>query len=376
VTHKILIVDDEPNMLKMLGMTLEAAGFQIIVAQEAKSAWKKIADEAPDLVVLDIMMPGMDGLEFLRRLRLQPVTELLPVILLSALSAVDDKIAGLKAGADEYLTKPIDPREFVARITALLERTERLRESSSEQSAIIVSVIGVKGGVGTTRVASNIAGVLTTVNRQIILGELRPSAGTLARSLGLSEENHIGKLLGVDPTRINSKMLAESLFKHQTGMRVFCFPPTQEDVEPVSVEVINAIIEIASSESNILVLDLGSQFDGITHEVASISNAVLLVLEPTPISLDAARVASSLIKKWSTGASLIGCIVVNRSALASSITQGEIQEDLGLPILGVIPQAADVLSSAYRRGQLLVNDQESHMASETFKRIGTMLLEL
>jgi DNA-binding response OmpR family regulator len=166
VTHKILIVDDEPNMLKMLGMTLEAAGFQIIVAQEAKSAWKKIADEAPDLVVLDIMMPGMDGLEFLRRLRLQPVTELLPVILLSALSAVDDKIAGLKAGADEYLTKPIDPREFVARITALLERTERLRESSSEQSAIIVSVIGVKGGVGTTRVASNIAGVLTTVNRQ------------------------------------------------------------------------------------------------------------------------------------------------------------------------------------------------------------------
>ena len=134
MAKKILIVDDEANMLRMLGMTLEAAGYMVAVAQEAEKARAKIGEEKPDLLVLDIMMPGISGVELLKELRADPETETLPVILLSALSTVEDKISGLKAGADEYLTKPIDPREFIVRVASLLARTERLRESGSEDS--------------------------------------------------------------------------------------------------------------------------------------------------------------------------------------------------------------------------------------------------
>ncbi len=112
------------------------------------------------MLVLDIMMPGISGVELLKELRADPETETLPVILLSALSTVEDKISGLKAGADEYLTKPIDPREFIVRVASLLARTERLRESSSEEQGKIIAFLGVKGGVGTSRLAINVAGAL------------------------------------------------------------------------------------------------------------------------------------------------------------------------------------------------------------------------
>ncbi len=124
---RILVVDDQPDIREALGAHLERTGFDVILAENASVARTLIQSQPVDLVVLDIMMPGEDGLSLCRHLR---ETEDLPVILLTALTEDTDRIVGLELGADDYVTKPFNPRELVARIKAVLRRTQNPDEES------------------------------------------------------------------------------------------------------------------------------------------------------------------------------------------------------------------------------------------------------
>lgn len=116
----ILVVDDEPRMVAMIGLALEAAGHDVLTARDATQAWQVLTDRAVDLVVLDVMLPGTSGLQLCRRIREHATT---PVILLTALGAASERVEGLEAGADDYLAKPFSPRELVLRIGAVLRRS-------------------------------------------------------------------------------------------------------------------------------------------------------------------------------------------------------------------------------------------------------------
>ena len=119
---KILVVDDEQSIRDMLRMTLELADFECFEAEDTAQALIQIHDEKPDLILLDWMLPGGSGIEFLHKLKKQPSTSEIPVIMLTAKTSEDNKIQGLDVGADDYITKPFSPRELVARIKALLRR--------------------------------------------------------------------------------------------------------------------------------------------------------------------------------------------------------------------------------------------------------------
>jgi two-component system KDP operon response regulator KdpE len=117
----ILIVDDEPRMIQFIRMNLELEGYRVIQAHNGLEALDKVRDELPDLVILDVMMPDLDGFETLRLLR---ETSEVPVIMLTVKSEEDDIVRGLKLGADDYVTKPFSPRELSSRVEALLRRAE------------------------------------------------------------------------------------------------------------------------------------------------------------------------------------------------------------------------------------------------------------
>jgi len=122
--RKILIVDDESAIRDMLRVALEMADYQCIEASNAQDAHSLIVDEKPDLILLDWMMPGTSGIELARRLKRDEVTADLPIIMLTAKGEEDNKIQGLEVGADDYITKPFSPRELVARLKAVLRRTD------------------------------------------------------------------------------------------------------------------------------------------------------------------------------------------------------------------------------------------------------------
>jgi two-component system phosphate regulon response regulator PhoB len=118
----VLIVDDEPAVREMLAVALEMAGFEVKEAEDASTALHQVASSLPDLMLIDWMMPQVSGLELCRRLRRNPDTANIPLILLTARGEEDAKITGLEV-ADDYITKPFSPRELVARLKAILRRT-------------------------------------------------------------------------------------------------------------------------------------------------------------------------------------------------------------------------------------------------------------
>src|SRR5476649_2048700 len=121
---KILVVDDEPDALEVLGFKLKEAGFNPLFAKDGARALAAARDERPALIVLDLMLPEIDGLEVCKILRRDPGTAMIPVIMLTARAAEMDRVLGLELGADDYVTKPFSPRELVLRIKKLLARSK------------------------------------------------------------------------------------------------------------------------------------------------------------------------------------------------------------------------------------------------------------
>jgi two-component system alkaline phosphatase synthesis response regulator PhoP len=126
--HRILLVEDERDIRELVRYGLEQEGFVVDEAADADTALERISRRAPDLMVLDVMLPGMSGLELCRRMRAQPATATMPILMLTAKGAEVDRVLGLEMGADDYVVKPFSPREVLARIRALLRRARLLNE--------------------------------------------------------------------------------------------------------------------------------------------------------------------------------------------------------------------------------------------------------
>ena len=124
VARKILVVDDEAVLVETIAYNLEQAGYQVVTAADGVSALEAARSEHPDLIILDIMLPGMDGLELCRQLRREDATARVPIIMLTAKTEEIDKVVGLEVGADDYVTKPFGRRELLARVRALIRRSD------------------------------------------------------------------------------------------------------------------------------------------------------------------------------------------------------------------------------------------------------------
>jgi len=122
---KILIADDEPDVVELVAANLRVAGFDVLQAQDGPSALSAVREQAPSLLVLDLMLPGMSGLEVCRALKADPATSGVPIVMLTAKAEEVDRIVGLELGADDYVTKPFSPRELVLRIKSVLRRNDK-----------------------------------------------------------------------------------------------------------------------------------------------------------------------------------------------------------------------------------------------------------
>ncbi|MCK4722354.1 MAG: response regulator [Dehalococcoidia bacterium] len=126
MSKRILVIEDDPNTSMFVQYTLEQEGYQEVVAKDGLEGLKKAEYEHPDLIILDVMLPGLDGYEVCSRLRLKPETTNLPILMFSAKARQDDKDAGLRVGADDYLAKPADPSEIRAKVAALLGNASKI----------------------------------------------------------------------------------------------------------------------------------------------------------------------------------------------------------------------------------------------------------
>lgn len=233
MAEKILIVDDEPDVARLIGLVLERNGLEVVTATSGPEAIAKAAEVLPALILLDIMMPGMDGYEVCRQLRADPQLSHIPIIFLTAKNEVADRIAGFEAGADEYVSKPVHLGELTARVNGLLNRTAALRAALA-RSAHVVGILGVKGGLGTTTLAVNLAVSCASPPHAVntILAEMLPGMGLASFMLGMGHTEGLGMLLRSSPGEISARLVENWLATHSTGLRLLFAPWLHQGTTP------------------------------------------------------------------------------------------------------------------------------------------------
>jgi DNA-binding response OmpR family regulator len=345
---KILVVDDEPNVLRMVSYTLQIEGYEVVAAQNGAEALSKAQSEAPDLVILDVMMPDMSGIEVCKKLRDQPETIDLPIIMFSALSQVADKVKCLEAGADEYLTKPITPEELVARVKALLGRYRQLRRP--KQLGKVLGFIGAKGGVGTTSVAINLASALAVQEKKAVAAEIRPSYGTFSAQLNLVRPKGLVNLLDLEPGKIGDREVNLNLTSLPWGLKLLVGPQSVAEYREIEPHHLERIIKIIASTADYVILDLPSYPSSANQAAIQCCDLVGIIIEPLASAMVSGSIVVEQLRSWGVQGRCLGIIVVNRAPYLTPIKLDRIGAQLGTEVIGVIPTASDVFIYAQQAG--------------------------
>lgn len=369
MTDKILVVDDDLNGLKLLSLTLQAEGFEVLAANSGPQGLRRIEAEKPDLAILDVMMPGMTGLEVCQAIRQSDHAADLPVIMLTARSDVDDRVSGLRVGADDYIPKPASPAEVVARVRAVLTRARR----HYKQMAKTISFLGATAGVGTSTIAANVAVAMSDSGRGVALVEFKSSPGTLGLQMGLVSRRHLGTLLSMPANEITAREVDHCMTRYRGGLRILTSPHDASQFQGISSEQAQRILDGARHATDFLLIDLPIHSSPERDEVLNRSDLMLMIVEPEPSSVACARLALASLDSLSSGGSLMGMVIVNRSATTTPLTLPEMQEVLPLDIFAVIPLSSDAFVSAHQAGIPLVLVDPDNLAALALKELAERL---
>lgn len=292
MAEKILIVDDDVDTLKLIGLMLQRQGYEISVATNGTQGLAKAAAELPDVMLLDVMMPDMDGYEVTRRMRNDPALAQIPIIMFTAKSMVDDKVAGFEAGADDYLTKPTHPAELTSRVRALLQRTSMVRNTAAPaaERGRIIGFLGARGGLGTSTLALNVGVALVQSGETTIVADLRPGQGAMSLMLGYSRATGMGALLHKTIGEINSRAVESQLLTHGSGLRLLLSSasPSETSLATAAGQA-EQIVRVTSTLCKFLVLDLGAGLNEMTRRAAALCDGLVMTVEPQRVTLTMAR---------------------------------------------------------------------------------------
>jgi len=380
MAKKILVVDDDLESVKLVGLMLQRRGYEIVAAQSGAQGLEKAQLENPALVILDIMMPDMDGYEVCRRLRANPATATLPIIMFTAKTLVGDKVAGFQAGADDYLTKPVHPAELASRVEAVLLRSARRQaEEKLPMRAKVIGFLGSKGGVGTTTLAANIAVALIqgpARDQKVALADMQSGAATLSLQLGLRRHDGLAQLLAQPVERIDAEMIDVQLQEHQTGVQVLSGQIEPPGVAaPLSAAHAEAIVRHLGASTDYLLLDLGVGLGEATRNILPICHRVVVTIEPHRVAL---TLAQALLDEMAMSLNVprhrISVVLINRSPSASTFTRETIEGLLQQDLVGVVVPAPELAFQSSERGIPMVMVQPKSLVAQQYRTIAEHLV--
>lgn len=371
MTARILVVDDELSAQTLLKVVLAQAGYSVSTASSGPEALDLIRADPPDLVVLDVMMPGMDGFEVLRRIRSDERTAALPVIMLSAKGQIKDRVLGLRSGADDYIPKPADNAELVARIEAVLTRSARAQMGPTRPSGRVIAFVGAKGGVGTTTAAINTAAVAARRHRTALI-ELRLHTGSMATFLNLQPR---WSLLDVfdEEGNLRPDGLRQAVIPHASGFYVLPAPIGIPPRPPsLNASAVQALLEELRATYQVVILDALPDAE-LLDPIISKVDVLTLVIAPDPATTTLGREMLSMLKAYAEPQTQFHIIIVNR-APGLPFSTAELSRQFGHSIDLSIPFAPDRCAAGIRSGIPIVAAEEDDLLKMTFTEMAERLL--
>lgn len=385
MAEKILIVDDDLDTLRLVGLMLERQGYQILAASSGTQALAMVKSEKPDLLLLDLMMPDMDGEEVARRLRADPETQNILIIMFTAKTQTDDKLTGYEVGADDYITKPAQPRELVAHVRAVLGRAKRMAATASPSRPVgprgkLIGVIGAKGGTGVSTVAANLGVALCNKHRKsVVVTDFRPGCGSIGLELGMTNSQGFTRLLERKPTELSLQEIEGQLAAPLPGNIRFLLssPYPRDAVYCTAVDSFVTIANLIPHLAQVTVVDLGVGITPVNEKVLPKCDAIILVVEPIAQTILQTKYLWDYLISKDFNADQIIPVLVNRVRAGVQLSLSQVQDNLEHQIAVTFTAAPELAYQAnvenvpmiVKQGDGITAQQYNALADRIVKRV-------
>ncbi|TFG69353.1 MAG: response regulator [Thermomicrobiales bacterium] len=318
---KILVVDDDPNVQRLLQYTLKQEGYDVVVASDGAEGFRLWGAEEPDLILLDVMLPKLDGYQVATKIRTEEGSAShVPIIMLTAEREVEQKVRGLRAGADDYLIKPFHPAELLARIKSLLARfAPKDALLARPPLGRVLAFYGAKGGVGTTTIAINAAIALhRELGRKVCLvdGNLQFGDHRVFLDLGLDRKSIVDV---VTAPSIDVDLVRQVVVKHDSGIDLLLAPPSPETAELVRPDHLPFIADQLRTLYDYTIIDIDKRLDDVNLGVFEAAETIFVVMTADLSCLKNVRLILETIEHLGYPAGKVE-LVLNRSNAFTGIS--------------------------------------------------------
>jgi pilus assembly protein CpaE len=356
--QKILFVDDEEQIRRLLSTFLSRRGYEVTTAVDGLEALQLLKTETPDMVITDVNMPNIDGVELTRRLRADPQHSNLPIIMLSAKVQTDEILAGYAEGADEYVPKPVEMRVLAAKVESLLRRvaqptpapvapepTPIVPEPPARQ--VIVFMHG-KGGVGASTLAVNVGVALSTeAGRRVTLLDLDLPFGNAATMLGLSPERTLADLAADSTSQLPVQDLHDLALNHASGLRVMAGCDGPDRASNVGGLLVRWAIERTLDVSDVVLIDTSTWWSEATQAALASATTVCVVTNPRLVAMEATATCLAALARAGVDSDHIRLVLNHTSSRglkeADVVRRLEREVDVNVPYLAPFADLARAL---------------------------------
>jgi pilus assembly protein CpaE len=362
----VLIIDDEVTYHKMIARALEPMEFKVEGAENGTKGLAMAKSLKPDVIITDVMMPDINGYEVTRQLRRDPEFAHTPIVVLTAQAGLQDKLKSFEAGADDHLTKPFEPAELAARLTALLRRAEAARTVepvAGREDARMIVVHSLRGGTGSSSLSINLAvGLASLWRTPTILLDLSMTAGQVALMLNTSLKRTWADIAGQDPGTLDMEALGSIVNKHESGLSYIAAPTFPTEADTIKGDLLGAAFRLLRRHYDYIVADLPHDFSEPAVQSLDVADLILTVASPDMASIRAVAAAVDTYKKLNYPSEKIR-LVLNATFPKHGLPKEKIESALGMPVSVVIPYTADLFVEAINYGRPLVADKPNEPIS-------------
>jgi CheY-like chemotaxis protein len=353
---RVLLIDDEQFYFKLIRKTLKEAEYELEYAKSGNEGLSKIPTFEPDMLIVDLKLPQMDGFQILERLRRDPKYSAIPVIVITAQDELSEKLKAFELGADDYLVKPFQPEELVARMGILARRGKAMQMarqmgSAEKPAASVLTVHSLRGGVGCSSIVVNLGLAFHKLwGKQTLLIDGVLTAGQISLMLdgkpGATWEN----LVGIDLENLDDAVANELMSPHKSGVRYIASPRYPIAADTFTHDTLQLLMEKLKAQNEFILVDTSHDFSDMTIQMLSLSSTILLVMAPEMASLRTAISALEIYDRLGISLDKVK-IVLNNNSSSPAIKQAQLEKVLKRPIDFVLPYEAGEVNRALNFGQ-------------------------
>lgn len=353
---RVLLIDDEQFYYKLIRKTLKEAEYELEYAQSGSEGLAKIPSFNPELLIVDLKLPEMDGFEILERLRRNPKFSAIPVIVITAKDELSEKLKAFELGADDYLVKPFQPEELVARMGILARRGKAMQivhdmESKSKSNTSLYTIHSLRGGLGCSSIVVNLGLAFYKLwGKQTLLVDGVLTAGQVALMLDAKPGATWENLVGINSENLDDAVLTDMMCSHKSGIRYIASPRFPIAADTFTHDLLGLFIERLKNQTDFILVDSPHDFSDMTIQMLSVSNTILLVMAPEMASLRSTMSALEIYDRLGISLDKVK-IILNNNSSNPAIKQAQLEKVLKRPIDFVLPYEAGEVNRALNFGQ-------------------------